>query len=88
MSLTATEFRILHALMERPARVYSRDELIEAMHGGDDPGIIDRTVESTWGGCAASWVTTLHAPRFIETVRSVGYRFARPVEREEMEPAP
>ncbi|HET9540382.1 MAG TPA: response regulator transcription factor [Candidatus Limnocylindria bacterium] len=88
VSLTATEFRILHALMERPARVYSRDELIDAMHGGDDPGIIDRTVDVHLGRLRRKLGDDADAPRFIETVRSVGYRFARPVEREEMEPAP
>ena len=88
VGLTATEFRILHALMERPARVYSRDELIDAMHDGEDPGIIDRTVDVHLGRLRRKLGDDAAAPRFIETVRSVGYRFARPVERREMEPAP
>jgi DNA-binding response OmpR family regulator len=87
VSLTATEFRILRALMERPARVYSRDELIDAMHDGDDPGIIDRTVDVHLGRLRRKLGDDAAAPRFIETVRSIGYRFARPVERLDAEPA-
>ena len=79
--LTATEFRILHALMQRPARVYSRDELIDAMHDGDDPGITDRAVDVHLGRLRRKLGDRASRPRFIETVRSVGYRFARPVER-------
>jgi DNA-binding response OmpR family regulator len=88
VSLTTTEFRILHALMERPARVYSRDELIDAMHDGEDPGIIDRTVDVHLGRLRRKLGDDAGAPRFIETVRSIGYRFAQPVERLELEPAP
>jgi two-component system, OmpR family, alkaline phosphatase synthesis response regulator PhoP len=87
VGLTATEFRILHALMDRPSRVYSRDELIDAMHDGDDPGIIDRTVDVHLGRLRRKLGDDAAAPRFIETVRSVGYRFARSVERLETEPA-
>ena len=81
-----TEFRILHALMQRPARVFSRDELIDAVHGVDDPGIIDRTIDVHLGRLRRKLGDDAAAPRFIETVRSVGYRFARQVER--LEPAP
>jgi two-component system, OmpR family, alkaline phosphatase synthesis response regulator PhoP len=86
VGLTAMEFRILQALMQRPARVYSRDELIEVMHDGEDPGIIDRTVDVHLGRLRGKLGDDAAAPRFIQTVRSVGYRFARAVERHEPEP--
>jgi DNA-binding response OmpR family regulator len=86
--LTATEFRILHTLMQRPTRVYSRNELIEAVHGDEDPGIIDRTVDVHLGRLRRKLGDDAATPRFIETVRSVGYRFARPVEHLEPEAAP
>src|SRR5262245_57974444 len=43
--LTATEFQILQALMAAPRKVFSRDAIIERLHG---PGfaITDRTVDS------------------------------------------
>ena len=81
VALTATEFRLLEALMQRPARVFTRDELIGAVHGDDDPGIIDRTIDVHFGRLRRKLGDDPARPRFIETVRSVGYRFAQPVER-------
>ena len=68
--LTATEFRILHLLSGRPGRVYSRDEIINAVLGSDI-AVVDRTVDvhvvalrRKLGKCA----------QWIETVRGFGYR--------------
>jgi DNA-binding response OmpR family regulator len=83
VALTASEFRLLHALMRNPARVLSRDELIDALHGGDDPGIVDRTVDVHLGRLRRKLGDHAASPRFIGTVRSVGYRFAQPVHRRE-----
>lgn len=83
LALTATEFRLLTALMGRPSRVFTRDELIDAVHGGDDPGIIDRTIDVHLGRLRGKLEDRAQRPRFIGTVRSVGYRFVQPVERHE-----
>jgi DNA-binding response OmpR family regulator len=88
LTLTATEFRLLAALMGRPSRVFTRDELIAAVHGGDDPGIIDRTIDVHLGRLRGKLGDAAHGPRFIGTVRSVGYRFVQPVERRAPEDAP
>ena len=77
--LTASEFRLLHALMSRPMRVFSRDELIGVIHDGDDPGIVDRTVDVHLGRLRRKLRDPAAEPRFIGTVRSLGYRFLRPV---------
>src|SRR5919109_253815 len=45
VGLTASEFRLLRALMRQPGRVLSRDELIGALHGEADSGVVDRTVD-------------------------------------------
>ena len=81
VALTPTEFRLLEALMQRPARVFTRDELIGAVHGAHDPGIIDRTIDVHFGRLRRKLGDDPARPRFIETVRSVGYRFAQPVAR-------
>jgi DNA-binding response OmpR family regulator len=86
VDLTATEFRLLHALMSRPARVFSRDELIDAIHREDDPGIIDRTIDVHLGRLRSKLGDAASRPRFIGTVRSVGYRFLKPVSRREPQP--
>ena len=87
VALTATEFRLLEALMQRPSRVFTRDELIGAVHGDDDPGIIDRTIDVHFGRLRRKLGDDPARPRFVETVRSVGYRFAQPVERQDADTA-
>ncbi|HEX2141971.1 MAG TPA: response regulator transcription factor [Candidatus Limnocylindria bacterium] len=83
LDLTPFEFRILRALMRRPGRVFSRDDLIDAIHGGDDPGIIDRTIDVHLGRLRRKLGDDPSAPRYIGTVRTVGYKFVGPVERRE-----
>jgi two-component system alkaline phosphatase synthesis response regulator PhoP len=79
---TPFEFRLLHALMGRPGRVFSRDELIAAIHGEEDPGIIDRTIDVHLGRLRRRIGDDAKRPRYIATVRTVGYKFVAPVERQ------
>src|SRR6185503_3520327 len=44
ITLTATEFRILHFLASRPGRVLSRDDIIDAALGRD-ANVFDRTID-------------------------------------------
>ena len=81
VGLTASEFRLLRALMRQPGRVLSRDELIGALHGEADSGVVDRTVDVHLGRLRRKLGDSAASPRFIDTVRSMGYRFAQPVER-------
>ncbi len=83
LELTPFEFRILHGLMRRPGRVFSRDELIDAIHGDGDSGIIDRTIDVHLGRLRRKLGDDAARPRFIATVRTVGYKFVTPVERRE-----
>jgi two-component system, OmpR family, phosphate regulon response regulator PhoB len=74
IELTATEFRLLQALLEREGRVQSRSYLLQAVWQAQ-PDIQTRTVDMhvqrlrTKLGKAGDWV---------ETVRGVGYRFRSP----------
>ena len=74
VELTATEFRLLQALLEREGRVQSRSYLLQAVWQAQ-PDIQTRTVDMhvqrlrTKLGKAGDWV---------ETVRGVGYRFRSP----------
>jgi len=80
LQLTPFEFRILRGLMRRPGRVFSRDELIDAIHGDADPGIVDRTIDVHLGRLRRKLGDTAARPRFIATVRTVGYKFVAAVE--------
>jgi DNA-binding response OmpR family regulator len=88
LDLTPFEFRILRGLMRRPGRVFTRDDLIDAIHGNDDPGIIDRTIDVHLGRLRRKLGDDPASPRFIATVRTVGYKFVAEVERHEPASAP
>ena len=74
VELTKTEFLVLVALAERPRRVVTRDELTRIVWGdgwfGDD-GNVAVHVSKLRHKLGESGST----PRFIATVRGVGYRF-------------
>jgi two-component system alkaline phosphatase synthesis response regulator PhoP len=69
--LTNTEFKLLHFLMRQPGLVFTRDKIVEGVHGDDYP-VTDRSVDVQVVGLRKK------LGRFgeqIETVRGVGYRF-------------
>ena len=75
VELTATEWRLLTTLAGAPRRVFSRYELINRVRGYDFEGY-ERTVDSHIRNLRHKIETAAHAPRLIETVIGVGYRFA------------
>jgi two-component system, OmpR family, response regulator len=70
--LTVSEFSLLRALAGAPSRVFTRDVLIDQLHG---PGfaITDRTVDSHVRNLRAKF-TAVGAADLIETRAGVGYR--------------
>lgn len=70
--LTVTEFTILRTLMAAPAKVFSRDAIIDRLHG---PGfaITDRTIDSHVRNLRAKFAE-LGGHDVIETKPGVGYR--------------
>jgi phosphate regulon transcriptional regulator PhoB len=71
IELTATEFRLLECLAQRPGVVLSRSQLLEAV-GGDESMVYDRTVDAHIKSLRRKLGK---AKDYIETVRGVGYRF-------------
>ena len=72
VSLTVTEFGILKILLGGPSRVFSRDQIIDRLHG---PGfaITDRTVDSHVRNLRAKF-GKLGGQDVVETRAGVGYR--------------
>ena len=71
VEMTHTEFRILYTLAHRPGMVFTRYQIVDAVHGADYP-VTDRAVDVQMvslrrklGSCG----------KYIDTVRGVGYRF-------------
>ena len=74
--LTAVEFRLLSALLEADGRVLTRDQLLDAVYGQDEAEILDRTVDVHIGRLRDKLGDDADAPRYVATVRGVGYRAA------------
>ena len=73
--LTRTEFDILAALSSRPGAVWSRRQLIDAVWGEPWVGN-DHLVDVHVGHLRRKLGDDLADPRFVFTVRGVGYRMA------------
>ncbi len=74
VELTALQFKLLRTLAESPGRVFARHQLIERVWGRDFFGE-DRIVDVHIGNLRKALGDDAGAPRFIATVRGVGYRF-------------
>jgi DNA-binding response OmpR family regulator len=74
VDLSPTGFRLLVALVEADGRVLSRDGLIDAVYGHEDDGVLDRTIDANIRRLRAQLGDDADEPRFIATVRGVGYR--------------
>jgi DNA-binding response OmpR family regulator len=72
--LTAREFDLLAFLVAHPGRVYSREQLLGAVWGSRYLGT-PRTVDNFVVRLRAHIGDDAETPRWLETVRGVGYRF-------------
>jgi len=71
VTLSSTEFRVLYFLASRPGWVFSRQQILDGVHG-DNYAITDRAVDVQIVGLRKKLG---EAGKYIETVRGVGYRF-------------
>ncbi len=71
VELTATEFKLLHFLAQRPGWVFTRQQILDGVHG-DTYAATDRAVDVQVVGLRRKLGP---AGSYIETVRGVGYRF-------------
>jgi DNA-binding response OmpR family regulator len=76
VDLTPSEFELLAALISTPGRAFTRLELLDRMQGAAYEGY-ERTVDVHIRNLRAKLEPDPGAPRYIETVYGVGYRFAQ-----------
>ena len=74
VNLTPNEFDLLYELAASPGRVFSREQLIEAVMGIDFDGF-DRTVDVHIKNLRKKIEEDTKSPRYIKTVTGVGYKF-------------
>jgi two-component system OmpR family response regulator len=75
--LTTAEFRLLTALLEADGRVLSREQLLDALHGLGESEVLDRAIDAHVRRLRDKLGDSAEQPRYVATVRGVGYRAAR-----------
>jgi DNA-binding response OmpR family regulator len=75
--LTRVEFRLLEAILAADGRVLTRDQLLDSVYGDDGAEILDRTIDVHVGRLRDKLGDDADRPRYVATVRGVGYRAAR-----------
>jgi DNA-binding response OmpR family regulator len=77
--LTPVEFKLLVTLVAADGRALTRDQLLDAVYGSDDGDVLDRTIDVHIGRLREKLGDDADQPRYVMTVRGVGYRAAPPV---------
>jgi DNA-binding response OmpR family regulator len=75
VELTPTEFQLLRALMREPGRVFTRGQLLDAVHGVAFESY-ERAIDAHVKNLRKKLEPTPGRPRYLLTVHGVGYRFA------------
>ena len=75
VSLTATEFELLSALARQPGRVFTRAQLLDAIHGVAFDSY-ERAIDAHVKNIRRKIEPDPRAPRYLLTVYGVGYRLA------------
>jgi DNA-binding response OmpR family regulator len=75
VDLTATEFELLHVLAREPGRVFTRGQLLDAVHGVAFE-TYERAIDAHVKNIRKKIEPPQQRPRYLLTVHGVGYRFA------------
>jgi two-component system response regulator BaeR len=74
LDLTAVEYQLLKVLVSQPGRIYSRDQLMDAMYR-DERVVSDRTVDSHVKKIRKKISDVLPDREIIHSVYGVGYKY-------------
>jgi DNA-binding response OmpR family regulator len=75
VALTPTEFELLATLAREPGRVFTRAQLLDAVHGVAFESY-ERAIDAHVKNLRKKIEPVPGQPRYLRTVRGVGYRFA------------
>lgn len=75
VSLTPTEFQLLAVLARQPGRIFTRGQLLEAVHGIAVESY-ERAIDAHIKNIRRKIEPDPRAPRYVQTVHGIGYRFA------------
>jgi len=74
LGLTAVEYQLLKVLAARPGRIYTRDQLMDAMYR-DERVVSDRTVDSHIKKIRRKIAAVLPEREVIHSLYGVGYKY-------------
>ena len=77
IDLTATEFQLLATMAREPGRVFTRSQLLDAVHGVAFDSY-ERAIDAHIKNIRRKLEPDPARPRIVETVYGVGYRVAEP----------
>ena len=77
IELTTAQFDLLTVLAQRPGQVFTRPQLLDAVQGDAFEGY-ERTIDVHIKNLRRALGDGPRAPRYISTVRGVGYKFIEP----------
>jgi DNA-binding response OmpR family regulator len=77
VDLTATEFSLLATMAREPGRVFTRSQLLDAVHGVAFEAY-ERAIDAHVKNIRRKLEPDPARPRFVQTVYGVGYRVAEP----------
>jgi DNA-binding response OmpR family regulator len=75
VALTATEFQLLAALARQPGRVFTRSQILDALHGVAFESY-ERAIDAHVKNIRRKLEVDPRSPRYLLTVYGVGYRLA------------
>ena len=75
VELTSTEFQLVTAMARQPGRVFTRSQLLDAIHGVAFESY-ERAIDAHVKNIRRKLEPDPRSPRYLQTVFGVGYRFA------------
>jgi DNA-binding response OmpR family regulator len=75
IELTPTEFELLAALARQPGRIFTRAQLLDAVHGVAFESY-ERAIDAHIKNIRRKLEPNPREPRYVLTVYGVGYKFA------------
>jgi DNA-binding response OmpR family regulator len=79
--LSALELRLLATLLDADGRALTRDQLLDGIHGSGEGDVLDRAIDVYIKRLREKLGDDANNPRYVATVRGVGYRAAGRVVR-------
>lgn len=80
VTLTPSEFKLLHRLMRRPGRVFDRAQLLDCLYPNGEV-VVDRVIDVHIGKLRQKIEPDPARPTVVQTVHGVGYRLAESPDR-------